>query len=338
MPPLTTQQLLAEAWDTDVVHMNLVAGCFHELLGERRIAMAHAGSILCCVCVAAPITILANLATGAMPWYLAFIPLWLVAALTLCVVPTKWVFADNTEGKAAYTGGMLCGVLPLLATLVLLSVRLDGNSSGDALPMYWVLFPLFLVHGCGMVGILCAAVGTCISERNDSSIKKVVLQVSGATCAACCLMAPITATYIMTSLIADDVTPNLSYVYAFLPGGILLLCGAVFLAVATGAELRSRRDNWQQEAEECRQRELNAKRPAQGLHGPLLLAPDALAVAPVQTTHYMLQPSRTASPSDSASRQQLSTAVAPLLSDAGLGAGVWSTNSFAGRMHHSLKV
>jgi len=327
VPPQSVQHLLQSAWDTDVVHMNIVAGCFHEALGERRRAIAHAGSMLCCLSVAAPVMILANLSTEALPWSVAFIPLWIVALLTLCVLPAKWVFSDESDGLRVYIAAMLCGVLPLFVTLVLLTVRLDGNSQGTAIPMYWVLFPLFLLHGCGMLAIVLASAGTCVQEWSSSSRAKMAAQVTGAACAACCLLAPVSATYVLTSLAADGVLNGFKPIYAFLPGGVLLLCGVCVLVAATGAELRTRLPGWRQQAEEEQQKEESAKRASQGITGQLLLAPDALSVAPVQTTHYLLQPSRavTASP-------QLG-ARAPLLSDSLPGSGGWGSHSFSGRLH-----
>ena len=329
-PPQSMQHLLRGTWDTDVVHMNIVAGCFHEALGERRLAIAHAGSMLCCLCIAAPATILVNLSTHAMPWSVAFLPLWLVAALSLCILPAKWSFSDESEGKLAYAAAMTCGVVPLLATLVLLAVRLDGNSQGDAIAMYWVLFPLFMIHGCGMLAILVAAVGTCVQEWSDNRRSKMVAQVSAAACAACCVLAPITATYVLTSLTADGIMAGFKPVYAFLPACVLLLCGICALLVATGAELRTRLPEWRRESDESKQKEQAARRTSQGVHGPLLLAPDAMAIAPVSTSHYMLQPSNAAvgrlvGPSDGAK--------APLLSDSLYADGGWTVHSFSGRLH-----
>jgi len=224
---------------------------------------------------------------------------------------------------------MTCGVLPLLATLVLLSVRLDGNSEGDAIAMHWVLFPLFFLHGCGMLGILVAAVGTCVQEWSDGRRAKMVAQVTAAMCAACCALAPLTATYVLTSLTYDGVLPDFKPVYAFLPAGILLFCGLCAVAVATGAELRTRAPEWRHEADEAKQKEQAAKRTSQGVHGPLLLAPDSLAVVPVSMRYYMLQPATGATV---AAEQHLG-AQAPLLSDLQAFASGWMVHSFSGRLH-----
>lgn len=269
--PLDTPEALESMWTDIPEEANIIGVCMREVLVERRLAFAHAGTLLCCVAVFAPAGILARLAVGdAFPWSVALIPVWLTVCLIPLAWPSGWCFRDaGQEGMAALGVVGCCGVLPCLIALVLLCVRLDG--AGDSMPVHMVLMPFWVVQGILMLAVCGGAVANCVvnSNRRGCSLA-IACAGSAAALGGCCFLAPFTATYILLSLAADGPLPGFPTSVAVAP--LLGLVALLALVLCAGVCFLSfkRQRQWDEDGERHQQAERKASGAAVGITGRLL--------------------------------------------------------------------
>lgn len=142
-------------------HAGPFRGVIKNVLADRPRAIAHCGSMFALALLAPVLLAVPASGAAAMPWSVAFIPLWLVFTLFLCAPCCGWRLRDEPGAFVAILGVVW---LPLLVTLILLAVRLDGTY----IALAWVFLPIWIFGCCTCAGATGGSVFGVIRARREN--------------------------------------------------------------------------------------------------------------------------------------------------------------------------
>lgn len=142
-------------------HAGPFRGVIRNALGDRARAIAHCGAMFTLALLAPVLLTVPAAGTADIPWSVALIPIWLVFALFLCAPCCGWRLRDELGMFFAILGFWW---LPLLVTLILLALRLDGIP----IALVWVFMPIWIFGSCACSGATCGTVFGVIRARREN--------------------------------------------------------------------------------------------------------------------------------------------------------------------------
>lgn len=143
-------------------HAGPFKGFMKDPLADSPRAIAH-GCTMFIFALLAPVALTMRASGDVdMPWSVAMLPLWIVFSLFVCAPLCRWRLRDEPGIFLSILGVLW---LPLLVTLILLAVRLDGAN----VHLAWVFFPIWLFGCCTCTGATGGSVFSAIRAHRQNT-------------------------------------------------------------------------------------------------------------------------------------------------------------------------